>query len=106
MFADTLACSLHNKVPLQDPKSIETTFGHLKVVLTIATFMNIFYTLLSEVCSSGNTMYAALLARRQAAAKLGGPNWEAKLDGDNDVMEPYSIVGWIEKPKLKKTSLT
>ena len=32
-------------------------------------------------------MYAALLARRQAAAKLGGPNWEAKLDGDSDVME-------------------
>ena len=32
-------------------------------------------------------MYAALLARRQAAAKLGGPNWEAKLDGGEDVME-------------------
>ena len=34
-------------------------------------------------------MYAALLARRQAAAKLGGPNWEAKLGGggDSDVME-------------------
>ena len=34
-------------------------------------------------------MYAALLARRQAAAKLGGPNWEAKLGGggDPDVME-------------------
>ena len=32
-------------------------------------------------------MYAALLARRQAAAKLGGPNWEAKLDGGSDVME-------------------
>ena len=34
-------------------------------------------------------MYAALLARRQAAAKLGGPNWEAKLEGsgDSDVVE-------------------
>ena len=32
-------------------------------------------------------MYAALLARRHAAAKLGGPNWEAKLDGGSDVME-------------------
>ena len=38
-------------------------------------------------------MYAALLARRQAAAKLGGPNWEAKLDGGEDVME----VGGVDR---------
>ena len=44
---------------------------------------------LSEVCRGGSKMYAALLARRQAAAKLGGPNWEAKLEGsgDSDVVE-------------------
>ena len=38
-------------------------------------------------------MYAALLARRQAAAKLGGPNWEAKLDGGLDVMEVGGAEG-------------
>ena len=62
------------------------------MVLAIVT-----YTLLSEVCSSGNTMYAALLARRQAAAKLGGPNWEAKLDGDSDVMEVGGGGGGVDR---------
>ena len=62
------------------------------MVLAIVT-----HTLLSEVCSSGNTMYAALLARRQAAAKLGGPNWEAKLDGDSDVMEVGGGGGGVDR---------
>ena len=44
-------------------------------------------------------MYAALLARRQAAAKLGGPNWEAKLEGrgDSDVVEVEMVLPRIEK---------
>ena len=42
-------------------------------------------------------MYAALLARRQAAAKLGGPNWEAKLDGDSDVMEVGGGGGGVDR---------
>ena len=42
-------------------------------------------------------MYAALLARRQAAAKLGGPNWEAKLDGDSDVMEVGGGGGEVDR---------